>query len=288
MKDKEKLKKLITIVGNLAKIEGNEWLINELLHSIGDGAISDKSSNYPIINEIYEHCIKKVIEKQAIDFYSRFPYRNEQLIEKLIYDFIEMEYNYRRDRFYEFSFCLNQQIEGIVNHLFDTKYENEWQNLNSEIKNSIFIKYKDIENTLQDLIISKDKENKNQWSDLSKFKVVYYFLSKTNNHKLPFDFKRMRDTKQEISIARNESHRGSSKYDWQKKILNSIEGNESRYYFKFYGFLHDFMAKIEAKYVVSEKSKKNPPKNKSNKPSKDTIGANNPELEKLKQMMNKK
>jgi hypothetical protein len=202
-----------------------------------------------------------------------------------------MEYNRRRDRFYEFSFCLNQQIEGITNYLFENKYRNEWKNLSENIKTEIAEDYKiaekQIKNTLQDLIIEKEKEYKDQWSDLSKFKLVYFLMNKSNGFKLPYDFKRVRDLRQEISIARNESHRGSDKYEWQKEILEKIRGNESKYYFKFYGFLQDFITQIESSHILIGSDKKAETKLQiRNRPS-NTIGDVNPALEKLKQQMDK-
>ena len=252
MKDKDKLKKLVQIIGDLLKVKGNEWLVDEILKTLGKSYPVDQIANYSLIEEIHEHCIKKIICQQAQDFYNQFPIKDKDLVEKLIYDFVEMEYNRRRNRFYEFSFCINQQIEGITNYLFYKKYKSEWLSLNSEFKNKIVEDYKTnsrhVRSTLQDVIIKKDKEVEDKWSDLSKFKVVYYFINKPKNRRLPFNFKNMRDIRQEVSIARNESHRGTGMYDWQKKILNKIQGNESKYYFKFHGFLQDFVCQIENSY----------------------------------------
>lgn len=291
MKDRDKLKKLVQIIGDLLKLEGNEWLIDEILKIISETSSVEEIAKHPLIDDIYEHCIKKIIDKQAQDFYKSFPIKNDELIKNLIYDFKEMEYNRRRDRFYEFSFCLNQQIEGITNYLFDNRYLKEWKNISEDIKNKIVEDYKvgekNIKNTLQDLIIDKEKENENQWSDLSKFKLVYFLMNKSNNYKLPFDFKRVRDLRQEISIARNECHRGSDKYEWQKDILEKINGNESKYYFKFYGFLQDFIAQVESSYSSIGPNKKTEKSSQiRNRPS-NTLGDNNPALEKLKQQMDK-
>ena len=208
MKDRDKLKKLVQIIGDLLKIEGNEWLVEDLLKTIGDKSTVIEIAKHPLIDDIYEYCIRKILDKQAQDFYKSFPIKNDELTKTLIYDFIEMEYNRRRDRFYEFSFCLNQQIEGITNYLFDNSYLEEWKNINEDIKYKIIEDYmvgeKNIKNTLQDLIIDKEKENKGEWSDLSKFKLVYYLMNKSSNYNPPFDFKKARDLRQEISIARNE------------------------------------------------------------------------------------
>lgn len=289
MKDRDKLKKLVQIIGDLLKVEGNEWLIDEILKTIGETSSVAEIAKHPIFDDIYEHCIRQIIDKQAKEFYKSFPIKNDELLKNLIYDFKEMEYNRRRDRFYEFSFCLNQQIEGITNYLFDNIYLKEWQNISENIKNRIAEDYwigeRQIKNTLQDLIIEKDKELKSKWSDQSKFKLVYFLMNKSNSYKLPFDFKRFRDLRQEISIARNESHRGSDKFEWQKDILEKIKGNESKYYFKFYGFLQDFITQIELSYSTIRPDEKAETSNKNKNKLSNTLGALNPELEKLKEKL---
>ena len=284
MKDREKLKKLVQIIGDLIKVQGNEWLIDEILKVIGESSPMDEMAKFPMIDEIYEHCIRKIISKQANDFYISFPIKDTELTTKLIYDFSEMEYNRRRDRFYEFAFCLNQQIEGITNYLFDEIYLSQWNTLGNDKKNKVFESFTDkngflVTNTLQSIIISRDKEVQNTWSDQSKFKLVYYLLTKSNYEKLPFDFKRMRDIRNEISIARNESHRGSGKQEWQKDIANMIRGNEGRYYLKFYGFLQEYTNQIQLSL-----SKKQSNNNKNASP-RNTLGDSSPVLLELKNRM---
>lgn len=282
MQDKEKLKKLVQIIGELIKVEGNDWLVEDLLKEVGDTYSVNQLANYPIINEIHEHCIKEVIKKQAKDFYHRLPIDDDTLRESLIYDFTEMEYNRRRDRFYEFSFCVNQQIEAMVNYLFKDSYREEWRSLSKEIKDTVVKSFpdkktkKEISLTLQECIISLDKEKKNEWSDLSKFRLVFYFMDTKNPKKLPYEFYPMSKLRSEISQARNETHRGGEKRAWQKEILLKIQGNESKYYFKFYGFLQDFVSRIELSYTPER-----------NSGYKQTLGDSNPELEILKQKMEK-
>lgn len=276
MKDKEKLKKLIEIVQELMKIEGNEWMIEEILENPGQRYSIDRLSAHPIMNEIYEHCIRRVVEKQASEFYSKFPINEKVLKKNLIYDFSEMEYNHRRDRFYEFSLCLYQQIEGVVNFLFENGYEERWSNLSVGVKNRVFEDYQtkkgtQVTNTLQEIIIPDG--NKNGWSFMNKFRLIWYFINKKNDTKLPHTFRRDVKILQEIKEARNEAHRGGKKYPNQKKILEKIEGNKSRYYLKFKGFLFDFITRLEESY-----------KKMSNKGS-NTIGSANPGLLELKQQM---
>ena len=53
----------------------------------------------------------------------------------------------------------------------------------------------------------------------------------------------------------------------QKKILAELKGNESRYYFKFYAFLGDFIEKVESLYNPKEAQKKKEEKKYSQKKS---------------------
>ena len=111
-------------------------------------------------------------------------------------------------------------------------------------------------------------------------------MNKSSNYNPPFDFKKARDLRQEISIARNESHRGTDKYKWQKDILEKINGNESKYYFKFYGFLQDFITKIETSNPAIGSKNITEKSTQIRKQPSNTLGDNNPELEKLKQRIN--
>lgn len=256
MEDKEKYKNLVQIIGDLLKVKGNEWLIAEVLRVVGQNHPIDKIADHPLINEIYEHCIKEVIKKQANDFYSKFPIEDKEVMGEIIYAFQEMEYNRRRDRFYEFSFNLNQQIEGIINYLFENKFKQKWSkvkdnevlsNINNSLEPAI----------LQDLVFPKyqNKEGEwarsEKWTDLAKFKLVYFLIiphSPNNSDDKFFKVKQVIKEKKEITVARNEAHLGGESFEWQKEILAKIKGNESRYYLKFYGFLQDFVTKIESSY----------------------------------------
>ena len=262
MKDKEKYKNLVQIIGDLLKVKGNEWLIAEVLRVVGQNHPIDKIADYPLINEIYEHCIKEVIKKQADDFYSKFPIKDKELIDKLTCAFQEMEYNRRRDRFYEFSFNLFQQIEGITNYLFDKKYKNEWKRLDDSIKKQkgYYFGRTTIKEAVNEPPVRSDGTELKWWFS-SKVYLVYYIIDRDHQKKemlkkgdvfdqyLSFDFNKMALIHMYLNIARNdEVHLGSGASDKQKEKLGQIKGNESKYYFKFYAFLEDFITKIESSY----------------------------------------
>ena len=84
--------------------------------------------------------------------------------------------------------------------------------------------------------------------------------------------------------VRNKNHRGSKPNDYQAKILEKIEGVESKYYFRFHGFLEDFMDKINLNIPSTLPLKKVAEKPKNLK--KITFG-DNPELYKLKDLFKK-
>lgn len=280
MQDKEKLKKLIDIFAELLKIEGNEWLIDAILEKIKSTSSIDEISKYSVIQDIHEHCIEEVIVKQANDFYKDF--KLEDIKQELIKDFIKMEHERRRDDFENFSLCVYQQIENITNYIFEQNIKKIWD---SE-KNNIAIQYFDkrkqqqIQKTATQLIFGNAKD----WFSNVKFKALLYFYYFNKSIKVQIPFNALVDTFNEVYQVRNLNHRGSSPTDYQKQTLNAIKGNESKYYFKFYGFLEDFIKTINSNI----KEQKHNGLKTDKKAVNNTIGANNPDLQKLLDKMNEK
>ena len=52
----------------------------------------------------------------------------------------------------------------------------------------------------------------------------------------------------ELYQMRNQNHRGNNPSGFQKNTLDKIIGYEAKYYFKFYGFLQDFVNQIEQSF----------------------------------------
>ena len=292
MKDKEKLKKLVQIIGDLLKEEGNEWLIDEILQTIGEVSPVEEIAKHSLIQNIHEHCVEQKIDKQAKEFYDSFPIA--EIKDQLILDYRKMEHERRRDDFENFCLCMYQQIENISNFLFDKKIESVW---NSE-KNQIAVKsFFDRTQrryvppntggtSLEQLVFQGTDTSK--WYANRKFRaVLYFFYFKKNVTRDDYEFNSIYFTHEEIYQMRNQNHRGSTPTPYQQKTLNKIKGNESRYYFKFYGFLQDFVNQIESSYSITSNSGNENKKSSKYKTQKNTIGANNPELEKLKQQMKK-
>lgn len=298
MKDRDKLKKLVQIIGDLLKVEGNEWLIDEILKTIGETSPVEEIAKHSVIQNIHEYCVEQKIEKQAIEFYQSFPI--EEIKDQLIQDYKKMEHERRRDDFENFCLCLYQQIENITNCLFESEVISTWNNL----KHSIAIKSFYDRNQKQYVLptnggTSIEKlvfQNTNPIADLSKWHanrkfraILYFFYFNREVTRDDYTFNSIYFTHEEIYQMRNQNHRGSKPTEYQQKTLNKIQGNESKYYFKFYGFLQDFITQIE--YNVSNQSILPEKKTESIKPFKgktaNTLG-DNPELAKLfEQLKNK-
>jgi hypothetical protein len=281
MQDKEKLKKLIDIFEELLKIKGNEWLIDAILEKIKMVSTVEEIANHSVIQDIHEYCIEKVIIKQANDFYSDF--KLEEISSKLVFDFVKMEHERRRDDFENFSLCTFQQIENITNYVFDRIILSEWENEKSKIAIQYFDKNKNqqVKKTVSEIVFGNAKD----WFINVKFKALLYFFYFNKTIKTQIQFNQLVDSFNEIYQVRNLNHRGSSPTTYQEKILNKIRGNESKYYLKFYGFLEDFVKTInknlksfsitdERTIIIGDKQ--------------NTIGANNPALQELLNKMNEK
>lgn len=137
MKDRDKLNKLVQIIGDLLKVKGNEWLIDEILKTIGETSPVEEIAKHSVIQTIHEYCVEQKIEKQAIEFYQSFPIL--ELKEKLIRDFKKMEHERRRDDFEGFCLSMYQQVEAIINFLFKSNLVKN--KLRNERKSSAFIEW---------------------------------------------------------------------------------------------------------------------------------------------------
>lgn len=325
MKDKYKLKKLVEIIGELLKEEGNEWLADEILKTIGKTSPVEEIAKNSFIQNIHEYCVEQKIEKQAKEFYASFPIT--EIKEQLIQDYRKMEHERRRDDFDGFCLCMFQQIEAIVNFLFESN--NLKSRLNRDRESSAFIEWdptlkswdrKSTQRLIPFLLIKKNKyweknnslpffdlapkeedkyfdqegfpivnynPSKKSWSFLNRLRTVlfyYYFNSKLRQ----IEFEGIYKPGKELYTIRNKNHRESKATPNQQRVIDEVCKNESRYYFKFYGFLQDFLSRIETSYPSTSSHISNANKESNERKfQKNTIGANNPELEKLKRQMNK-
>jgi hypothetical protein len=79
---------------------------------------------------------------------------------------------------------------------------------------------------------------------------------------------------------RNKNHRGGTDSNIHKKVL----GSKSRYYFTFYGFLADFVFRVNSN--IHEKAVDDYTNVKTEKSKKSTL-IDNPEFDKLKDLFKK-
>ena len=114
MNEKAKnLQNLLKLVKELSSRDDLLWFKNDLKNHFKISEPNGLSK----IEDIYEYCIKKIIEQQAKQFYSNF--KIDELKLELIEDFIKMEQFKREDRFEEFCVSMHQQIENITLYLFE-------------------------------------------------------------------------------------------------------------------------------------------------------------------------
>lgn len=237
MKDKAKLKKFVQIIGDLLKIEGNEWLVDEILKTIGKVSTVEEIAKHSLIQNIHEYCVEQKIHKQATDFYGSFPI-DEEVKKQLIADYKKMEHERRRDDFENFCLCVYQQIENITNYLFKKEIAPKWHFNKNKIAHA-FSDGKVL--TQNDLIIGSAKD----WYANVKFKALlfYFYFNEKISNIIPFN-ERV-GIFEELYQVRNQNHRGGTPTEYQRKTLDKIKGNEAKYYFKFYGFLQDLITKLE-------------------------------------------
>lgn len=236
MKDREKLKKLVQIIGDLLNVEGNEWLMDEILKTIGETSSVEEIAKHSVIQNIHEYCVEQKIEKQAAEFYKSFPIT--EIREQLILDYRKMEHERRRDDFENFCLCLYQQIENITNFLFEAKIFPDWDTN----RHKVAYKFPDGKTlTHKDLIVG----NANDWYANGKFKALLFYFYFNEKIKVIIPFNERTSIFDELYQMRNQNHRGNKPSDYQQKTLNNIKGNEAKYYFKFYGFLQDIVTQLE-------------------------------------------
>ena len=238
MKDKEKLSKLVKIIGDLLKIEGNEWLVNELLKTIDEKSHVEEIEKHPLLHNIHEYCVEKIIEKQANEFYASVS--TLEIKDELIKDYIKMEHERRRDDFSNFCLCMYQQIENITNHIYNIEVKDGWEEDRSK-KVPDYSKGEG-EQTIEDLI---NKKSGSKWTPRNKFKafLIYYYFNKEFNQNDVYKFHQLFAEYDKLYAVRNTNHRGGELFGSAPAILKDIKGNESKMYFRFYSFLQDVISK---------------------------------------------
>ena len=285
--DKRKLKSFVEIIGELVKIEGNEWLVDDILETLEKSSSIEEIAKHAVIQNINEYCIEEKINKQATEFYDSFPII--EIKDQLISDYKKMEHERRRDDFEGFCLCMYQQVEAIVNYCFEsvelkTKIKEdrnssafmEWDNITRrEVRKSaqllipfLIMRSNPIKNETPYYCFSNKEDEdkyfddygypiveyikyKEKWNFLSRCRAVlfYYYFKGELGYKSINDVYNIIN---ELYTIRNKNHRGGKLTEYQQDNINRIQNDESKYYLKFYGFLYDYVSKVELNYNSTE------------------------------------
>lgn len=259
--NKESLEKLLILIDEICKDKENFWFKEALSNRrnfknpIKYDVAEPESDGDDSISRIYEYCIKDIVTKQANKFYEDF--KIDHIKQKLIDDFIRMEHFRREDNFEDFCLAMFQQLEGTVNSLISVELQSYI--IENKTLNTHMVKDKNsgvyVQNVLWQLLFYpsdlspidlEKKINKTifEWDFSEKFKVVlfYYYFNKRiyNFH----DFQSIYFLGNDLYQSRNLNHRGGKTTENQKKIINKVTSDSQKYYFKFLGFLEDFLSTI--------------------------------------------
>lgn len=277
--NKDNLESLINFIEDILRLDGNEWMVDKLLEVISEKLPEEEGSSNPKIRRIYEYCIKEVVNKQAEDFYLHFPCSD--LRPFLVKDFISME-NYRRNNdFDRFGLSIYQQIELITNYLFQTKdfriklrterkapayvsWSNEAKDYvrlgDPNVERALLIPPKGVAQEWIDRYFDKDgyptnqnSKDTNQWPMKKKVRAIlyfYYFGSRVKKYELNGPY----EAYEAIHDVRNRVHRDVSEDKPIEGKLKEIKGRESQYYLRFYGFLADFISRLEKHWPAENNS----------------------------------
>jgi hypothetical protein len=248
------LEKLIDFIIELSQFKENSWFKEKLSRKLLSNNSARLSS--PQLDEIYEHCINKIICEHAQRFYSDF--KLSSVKEKLIQDFIRMERFRRDDNFEDFCLAVFQQIEGIINELstkeIHEKFLNSLHTQTHKIKNKSTGNYED--QKLWQLILyprlsnedllKKTSKPLSEWDFLERYKLILYFFyynQKLYNYQ---DFQMKYFLGNELYQSRNLNHRGGTPNEKQKITIEKVKTNSHKYYFKFLGFLEELTTIINS------------------------------------------
>lgn len=250
---RDNLLKLLEFIKELCNEPGNEWFRDRLLSCISSTEIESFS---PEIRDIYEYCIKKIVKENAENFYEGFCIG--EIKQKLINDFVRMEQYRREDKFEDFCLAIHQQLEAVINYLCEKDIEFCRKIIMS--KDEVAYKFKNAKTKIVEsfalwkLILTTYKSEKDakdlfrkpliEWQYNYKLKaVLYYFYFNQKIWNL-FDFNDIYSLAEDLYQARNLSHRGGYEYDKQKERKKKVLGDKYKYYFRFLGFLEDFITKV--------------------------------------------
>lgn len=248
-RNRDHLEGLLEIIKQITIEEENSWFKNNLAESISinlpkSGSRIDDSK----IDDIHEHFFRKIILKQAGDFYSTILYKDQK--EQLIADFVKMEYARRNNDFENFCLAMYQQVELIVNHIYES--EKIYQRVN--VEKNIVINGSGGSRLCNFLAKSSNQEHVDElynirsvkWSLYRKLRAVVFFKYseiETGYFQLHL-LERICTIAGYLSLGRNQVHRGAVIYEHQEMKIEEIKRNPQEFYLRFLGFLEEFVSLV--------------------------------------------
>jgi hypothetical protein len=254
--NKDNLVKLIDFIIELTQFKENKWFKDDLSKRLmPSGSLIFSNSH---IDEIYEYCLQNIIKEHAERFYADF---NLVVIKaKLIDDFIRMEKFRRDDNFEDFCLAAYQQIESIINILIlSPEFINYFKEnkdlaaiLNYDITTKTFVRrgnqkigkliFLNSDNAKVDSYLNSSIQS---WFFNHKFRAVLYYYYFNKEIKVNTQlFERIYDIGNFLYQGRNLNHRGILQSKYQQNIIDDLIPNQHKYYFRFLGFLEDFISSI--------------------------------------------
>lgn len=247
--DKKELGKVVGFVKKVKELPGNEEFIAALREVVGDNNTIASLEGIPSeqIEEIYEYCIEKVLQKQAEAFYADFPIT--ELRSKLIELFVYMERSRREGEFTSFGLYVYEQIERICDNLYSDLIKSEFiddiANEYAFAKNGFDDRYgsRDIERVSY-FIVKPDPKNNPPKAMLKLKMVLYFFVGKA----CTIDWHLFNDIRNNIYSIRNaHAHAGEDLTDNQLQILSK----KDYFYLPFQATLLKFVTLVTKS--ISEK-----------------------------------
>jgi len=254
--NKQNLQKLIMFVCDLSEMKGNEWMREKLEEKFAKKAANFNGATQ--LEEIYEFCLQKIVKEHADKFYDNFPLL--AIKDKLIEDFVRMEKFRREDNFEDFCLAVYQQVESIVNTIINDvtfvqkikeysslpaliKYDEQTQSHirkgNLSIGKLVFLTKEN------DKIVENMNKPSHNWYFNHKLRAVLYFVYFNGELKGSIDlFDRVYSIGNYLYQGRNLNHRGGVTTQYQQEVIDDLLPNQHKYYFKFMGFLEDFVSRI--------------------------------------------
>lgn len=232
---------------------------NELRKRLGmDSAAISHITDTEKIEHIYELCVEEILRQQAENFYAQFHGFSDKYL--LIDDYVNMGHAQRRNKFDYYSLCLYEQLERIMNAIFDVDIFLRTLNISWDIKGYIYKKNNTI-NTLGNIIWGKDK-NKNEkyltdgkkrakskatLSARDKIRIIIFFFNyyaASDYNEMNFYYNGYDDLCKKyynIYLIRNTIHRGTEQNNKDKYKIRDIQNRYTSSFFEFNWLLTQFV-----------------------------------------------